>query len=199
MARNVCPQCGAPVDPGVLQCKYCGEKLELPAPEKPAPVREMPSQAGGGQPQQYAPPVQQYPPQGPQYGYPPQGGYPMQGQPYGYPPQNQYPPQGYQPPYVPQAAPLRAPQPGVHQYPQANITAISPAWPVKNKVTAGILALLLGGIGIHKFYLGKIGAGIMYLLFCWTGIPALIAFIEGISYLCSDDEKFQIKNHVRVI
>ena len=195
MARNVCPQCGAPVDPGVFQCKYCGEKLEIPVEEK-APAHEMPQQ-GGGQPQQYATPQNQYPPQGqPPYGYQPQNQYPPQGQPYG------YATQGYQQPYppaYPQAAPLRAPQPGMPQYPQANITAISLAWPVKSKVTAGVLALLLGGIGIHKFYLGKIGAGILYLLFCWTGIPALIAFIEGISYLCSDDEKFQIKNHVRIV
>ena len=29
------------------------------------------------------------------------------------------------------------------------------SWPVKNKIVAGILALLLGGIGVHKFYLGR--------------------------------------------
>src|SRR6478672_9256448 len=32
----------------------------------------------------------------------------------------------------------------------------------KNKVTAGIFALLLGGIGIHKFYTGRVAAGILY-------------------------------------
>jgi uncharacterized membrane protein yozV len=78
-------------------------------------------------------------------------------------------------------------------------SAINPAWPVKSKVVAGILALLLGGLGIHKFYLGKIGMGILYLLFCWTGIPAIIGFIEGIIYLCSNDENFQLKHHVRIV
>ena len=68
----------------------------------------------------------------------------------------------------------------------------------KSKVTAGVLALLLGGLGIHKFYLGKVGMGILYLLFCWTGIPELAGFIEGIIYLCSDDENFQLKHHVRL-
>ena len=63
----------------------------------------------------------------------------------------------------------------------------------KNKVVAGILAILLGDLGIHKFYLGKIGWGIVYLLFCWTGIPAIVGFIEGIIYLCTDDETFQVK------
>ena len=41
-------------------------------------------------------------------------------------------------------------------------------------------ALLVGGIGVHKFYAGRVGLGIVYLLFCWTFIPALIALIEGI-------------------
>lgn len=64
---------------------------------------------------------------------------------------------------------------------------------MKNKVVAGVLAILLGDLGIHKFYLGKIGWGIVYLLFCWTGIPAIVGMIEGIIYLCTDDETFQVK------
>ncbi len=51
---------------------------------------------------------------------------------------------------------------------------------VVNKIVYLVLAFFLGGIGVHKFYAGKIGAGICYLLFCWTGIPAIIAFIEFI-------------------
>ena len=43
-----------------------------------------------------------------------------------------------------------------------------------------VLAIFLGGIGIHKFYEKKAAAGILYLLFCWTFIPLLIAFFEGI-------------------
>ncbi len=64
---------------------------------------------------------------------------------------------------------------------------------MKSKVTAGVLALLLGAWGVHKFYLGKVGMGILYILFCWTGIPSIIALIEGIMYLVSDDETFQVK------
>ncbi|MCC7266794.1 MAG: NINE protein [Caulobacteraceae bacterium] len=63
----------------------------------------------------------------------------------------------------------------------------------KNRVLAIVLALLLGGIGVHKFYLGRVGWGILYLLFCWTFIPALIAFIEAIVYLTMSDEAFAAK------
>jgi TM2 domain-containing membrane protein YozV len=65
--------------------------------------------------------------------------------------------------------------------------------PLKNKVAAGVLAILLGGLGIHKFYLGKPIQGILYLLLCWTFIPSFIALIEGIIYLVSSDESFAIK------
>lgn len=53
-----------------------------------------------------------------------------------------------------------------------------------NKVIYCILAFFLGGLGIHKFYAGKIGTGILFILFCWTLIPSFIAFIEFIIGLC---------------
>ncbi|MCZ0754300.1 TM2 domain-containing protein [Anoxybacillus sp. J5B_2022] len=61
---------------------------------------------------------------------------------------------------------------------------------LKSKVVAGVLAILLGGLGIHKFYLGKLGQGVLYLLFSWTGIPSIIGLIEGILYLFKSDEEF---------
>ncbi len=62
---------------------------------------------------------------------------------------------------------------------------------MKSKVVAGILGILLGSLGIHKFYMGNILAGIVYLLLGWTGIPGLLGLIAGIVYLVEDDEKFQ--------
>ncbi len=64
----------------------------------------------------------------------------------------------------------------------------------KSKVVAGVLGILLGGIGVHKFYLGRWGWGIIYLLLCWTYIPAVIGLIEGIIYLCSNEEAFAAKH-----
>jgi len=60
----------------------------------------------------------------------------------------------------------------------------------KSKVTAGVLAIILGGVGAHKFYLGHTGLGILFLCFFWTAIPALIGLIEGILYLTKSDEEF---------
>jgi TM2 domain-containing membrane protein YozV len=68
----------------------------------------------------------------------------------------------------------------------------------KSRIVAGVLALLVGGIGVHKFYLGKVGLGILYILFVWTFIPAIIAFIEGIIYLVQDDKTFAQKQRVTV-
>jgi TM2 domain-containing membrane protein YozV/RNA polymerase subunit RPABC4/transcription elongation factor Spt4 len=60
-----------------------------------------------------------------------------------------------------------------------------------DRVAAALLALLLGGIGAHKFYLGDTTMGVLYLCFFWTAIPAIIGLIEGIIYLTKTDEEFE--------
>ena len=69
----------------------------------------------------------------------------------------------------------------------------------KNRILAALLAFVLGGIGIHKFYLGKTTAGVLMLLGGTVGwitfgfVPALvylIAFIEFIIYLLKTDGDF---------
>ena len=69
--------------------------------------------------------------------------------------------------------------------------AVSPN--ARNRTTAAIFALLLGGLGAHKFYLGQPGLGIVYLLLCWTFVPAIIGLIEGIVYLSMSDAAFSAK------
>jgi len=64
---------------------------------------------------------------------------------------------------------------------------------VKSRITAGFLALLLGHIGIHKFYLGSWGWGIIYILFIMTFIPMGISVIEAIRYFMMSDDDFNDK------
>ena len=49
----------------------------------------------------------------------------------------------------------------------------------KEEVIGVLLAIFLGGLGIHHFYLRRDGIGLLYLLFSWTGIPMVIAWIEA--------------------
>jgi TM2 domain-containing membrane protein YozV len=48
----------------------------------------------------------------------------------------------------------------------------------RDEVVGILLALFLGGLGIHHFYLRRTGLGILYLCFCWTGITTFLGFIE---------------------
>ena len=64
-------------------------------------------------------------------------------------------------------------------------------WKTKNKNEAGVLAIVMGGLGIHKFYLGKYGQGLLYFAFCWTFIPEFISVEEGIHFLTETQEQFE--------
>lgn len=73
-------------------------------------------------------------------------------------------------------------------------SAFGPTTPSgRNRLVAALLALILGGLGIHKFYLGRIAQGVIYLIFFWTIIPMIIGFIEGIIYLTMTDGEFAAK------
>lgn len=48
----------------------------------------------------------------------------------------------------------------------------------KEEVIGVLLALFLGGLGIHHFYLHRNGLGFLYLLLSWTGITTIIGFVE---------------------
>ena len=65
----------------------------------------------------------------------------------------------------------------------------------KDKIVAGLLAIFLGGIGIHYFYLGKTTAGILSIVIslfsCY--IWGLLMFIQGIYMLTMSDEDFNAK------
>jgi len=69
----------------------------------------------------------------------------------------------------------------------------------KNKSVAIILAFFLGSFGIHKFYLGNNFAGILYLVFFWTFIPALLAIFDFIGLLLMSDNAFNAQYNVNII
>ena len=48
----------------------------------------------------------------------------------------------------------------------------------KDEVVGVLLALFLGTFGAHHFYLRRNGLGVLYVLFCWTGIPSLVSLVE---------------------
>ena len=151
----------------IKTCPQCGAPIEGRAMSCRFCGAEFARQPAAA-PLAYNPPPQRPTPPPTQAG-PYSGAYtPPQGGPYGgpYPP-----PQG---PYYQQP-----PRPAYHSG--------------KSKVAAGLLGIFLGGLGIHKFYLGRTGTGVVYLLFCWTGVPAIIGFIEGIVYLCTNDQAFEAK------
>ena len=60
------------------------------------------------------------------------------------------------------------------------------------RILAGVFALILGGLGIHKFILGYTQEGIIQLIIgiCTCGIGGVIGFVEGIIYLVKSDEEF---------
>jgi TM2 domain-containing membrane protein YozV len=62
----------------------------------------------------------------------------------------------------------------------------------EKKVVAGILGILIGGLGIHKFYLGYTKEAIIQIVISVVtcGIGSIIGFIEGIIYLTKSDEEF---------
>jgi hypothetical protein len=86
------------------------------------------------------------------------------------------------------------PKCGVRQPAILAAVTVAPAMAVlpstRSRTSAALFALFLGGIGVHKFYLGQTAAGVLYLLFCWTLIPSLIAFIEALVLFGMTEDTF---------
>lgn len=100
------------------------------------------------------------------------------------------PPVAFQPTATPPIASQSIATPHAKAFANGNIQNTTNQ---KSRTTAAILAILLGGLGVHQFYLGNTKTGFVYLLLCWTYIPAFIAFIEFIMLLTQSDEDFVVK------
>lgn len=112
------------------------------------------------------------------------------------PPSAPIPPEPMVPPVYPPPPP---PPPGA-EYAPPPATEVRGGAAEKNKLVAGILGILLGGLGIHKFYLGYTNEGIIMLAVSLvggfvtfgaaSGVVSLIGLIEGVIYLFKTDQEF---------
>lgn len=97
------------------------------------------------------------------------------------------------PAYSAPTAPPAPPQPGYAPPPPAPGAAMSTD---KNKVVAGVLAILLGSLGVHKFYLGYNKEGIILVAVTFVSfgtlawVSSIVGIVEGIMYLQKTDEDF---------
>lgn len=73
---------------------------------------------------------------------------------------------------------------------------VSPAWRVRSKTAATLLAFFLGGFGAHEFYLGHPKKAILYILFAFSGFPMIIGILKGAQYVLESDEDFMRDNQV---
>ena len=154
----------------------------------------------------------QYPNQMPNMGMPMQhpNQIPNMGMPMQYP--NQMPNMGMQQMQYPNQIPNMGMQQMPNQHININITNKhnEPKKTSKNKFIASALAFFFGGLGAHKFYLGKYGWGIAYALFPFFSfiiamaadspeigvlctLPYFASFVESMMYLCMSNEDFQKK------
>lgn len=61
------------------------------------------------------------------------------------------------------------------------------------KILCGIMGILFGGLGIHRFILGDVGGGVLRIVITLVtcGVGSLIGFVEGIIYLTKSDQEFR--------
>lgn len=67
----------------------------------------------------------------------------------------------------------------------------------KQKGLALVLCAFLGFLGVHRFYLGNTGQGVLYLLISWTGLSLLFSIIDLITIGCMPIEEFNRKFNYR--
>ena len=74
----------------------------------------------------------------------------------------------------------------------------------KDPTVGVLLAFFLGGVGAHRFYMGEVGLGILYAVFFWTAIPAMVAVIEcffmpGRVRRYNEMQALRIAAHIRIM
>ena len=86
-------------------------------------------------------------------------------------------------------------QQNAYGQPQKNVDLFANGPSGKSRGVAGLLAILLGGLGVHYFYLGKTGAGVLFLILglLSCGLISVLTLIQGILMLLMTQEDFEKK------
>jgi TM2 domain-containing membrane protein YozV len=70
----------------------------------------------------------------------------------------------------------------------------------KSKTTTALLALILGGLGAHRFYLGSWGIGLLYLaLLLVPGLGLLPALVEAVRFFAMSSTRFDDRYNLRPV
>ena len=151
---------------------------ELAALLTPGAAPQMPPQVPSQQPAQ------------PQYAQPQ-----YQQQAYQQPQYQQAPQQQYQQPQYTYGQPQQQQQPQYGYGQQQNIGAFDSGPSGKSRGVAGLLAIFLGGLGVHYFYVGKGGGGAICILLTLVtcGAWSILTLIQGIMMLTMSSEDFERK------
>ena len=64
---------------------------------------------------------------------------------------------------------------------------------MRRKLTTTLLALFVGTLGIHRFYLGQVLYGVIYMILAATGVSTILALIDFVMFLIMDEKDFDYK------
>lgn len=73
------------------------------------------------------------------------------------------------------------------------VTELRSSGDLRTQTAAGLWCIFLGAFGAHWFYLRNIVLGVFSLLFCWTGIPGVVAFVNGFQIAFGNRQKWDRK------